>query len=54
MQNPCAACPLLSLFGTVYMGQTIQTLDVLALYNLFMGTPARWAARKEQPMPPLA
>ncbi len=28
----------MSLFGTVFMGQTIQIIDVLALDNLFMGT----------------
>ena len=39
MQNPCGARPLSSLFGTVSMGKTIQTLDVLASYNLFMGSP---------------
>ena len=39
MQNPCVARPLSSSFGTVSMGQTIQTLDVLALDNLFIETP---------------
>ena len=47
MQNPCAARPLSSLFGTVSMGKTIQTLDVLALDNLFMGTPCA-AAHSER------
>ena len=39
MQNPCDARLLSSLFGTVSMGETMQTLDVLALYNLFMKVP---------------
>ena len=32
------------------MGQTIQTLDALALDNLFIGTLARRTARQELPM----
>ena len=31
--------PSFEFFGTVSTEQTIQTLDVLALYNLFMGSP---------------
>ena len=53
MQNPCAARPLSSLFGTVSMGKTIQTLDVLALDNLFMGIPCVAATRQELPMFPI-
>ena len=39
MQNPYAIRSLSSSFGTVSIEQTIQTLDVLALDNLFIGTP---------------
>ena len=39
MQNSCAARLLSSSFGTVSMGQSMQTLDVPALDNLFIGTP---------------
>ena len=39
MKKPVRHALLSSSFGTVSMGQTIQTLAVLALDNLFMETP---------------
>jgi len=53
MQNSWAGRPLSSLFGTVSIGQTMQTLDALALDNLFMGTPGAATIRKELPIPPI-
>ena len=46
MQNPRAPRPLSSFFGTVSMNLTIQALDILALDNLFAGTPARAPCQK--------
>ena len=46
MQNSCAARLLSSSFGIVSMGQSMQTLDVLALDNLFIGTPCAMSPDK--------
>ena len=50
MKNSCAARLLSSSFGTVSMGQSMQTLDVLALDNLFIGTPCAMSHWQELPM----
>ena len=54
MQNPRALRLLSSFFGTVSMNLTIQALDILALDNLFAGTPARRPIKNYRSPSPLS